>query len=269
MEMFRHLPSVALPTILSLEIEICHTKKSPSGWNNVAHWYDGWVGEHGSHFHQKIAIPTLLAGLDLDRSKHILDIGCGSGVLAPHIARSNARYTGIDISRKLIQKARKYHNQHGEFKVCDARKLRHHLPQSSYDSAVFLLSIQDMNPLNDVIQNASYVLRDGGTLVILMTHPCFRIPRQSGWGYEKTKKLQYRRIDRYLTPLKIPMKQHKQGVTISFHRPLSAYINTLATHNFAINKLDEITTYASGNNKAERRANDEIPLFMLIRAMKY
>lgn len=243
-------------------------KKSPSGWNDVAHWYDGWVGKDGSHFHQKVAIPTLLQSLELNHTTHVLDVGCGSGVLAPYIAKLSAHYTGIDISRQLIQKAKKYHHDKGQFRVLDARKMSKSLSHSIYDIAVFLLSIQDMNPLDNVMRNTARVLKSDGTLAILMTHPCFRIPRQSGWGYAKSKKLQYRRIDRYLTPLKIPMKQHKQGVTISFHRPLSAYINTLAAHGFMIDQLDEITTYQHGSNKAEQRANDEFPLFMLIRAVK-
>lgn len=243
-------------------------RKSPSGWNDVAHWYDGWVGKDGSHFHQNVAIPTLVESLKLHKIKHVLDVGCGSGVLAPHITQSGAHYTGIDISQKLIHKAKSYHTNHAQFRVLDARKLARSLPEASFDVAVFLLSIQDMNPLDQVIANVAQVLKSGGTLAIFMTHPCFRIPRQSGWGYEKSKKLQYRRIDRYLTPFKIPMKQHRQGVTISFHRPLSAYINTLGSHGFMMDKLDEITTYEAGNNKAEQRAHDEIPLFMLIRAIK-
>lgn len=64
------------------------------------------------------------------------------------------------------------------------------------------------------------------------------------------------------------MKQHKRGTTISFHRPLSTYINTLAKCGLVIDKLDEITTYQTGKNKAENRANEEIPLFMAIRAKK-
>jgi len=243
-------------------------KNSPSGWDNVASWYDGWVGKNGSDHHQKLAIPALLDCLDLNQTTNLLDIGCGTGVLAPYIAETGASYTGIDISSKLIATAKRYHSQHATFKVGDARKLTQHFAPETFDACTFLLSIQDINPLLTTIKAACNILLHGGTLAIVMVHPCFRIPRQSGWGYEKTRKLQYRRIDHYLTPLKIPMKQHKKGVTISFHRPLSVYINTLAQCGFVIDKLDEITTYQEGNNKAERRANDEIPLFMAIRARK-
>ena len=243
-------------------------KKSPSGWDNVASWYDGWVGQHGSDHHQKLAIPSLLDCLNLDKNTRLLDIGCGTGVLAPYIAETGATYTGIDISPKLIHTAKRYHEKQGAFIVGDARKLTRYFAHDEFDVCTFLLSIQDINPLLVSIQQTASVLREGGTLAILLVHPCFRIPRQSGWGYENTRKLQYRRIDRYLTPLKIPMKQHKRGTTISFHRPLSTYINTLAQCGLVIDKLDEITTYQSGKNKAENRANEEIPLFMAIRAKK-
>ena len=243
-------------------------KKSPSGWDDVASWYDGWVGKHGSDHHQKLAIPSLLDCLTLYPDKTLLDIGCGSGVLAPHIAKTGTRYTGIDISPKLIKTAKRYHGQYGKFQVGDARKLGRYFEPKQFDYCTFLLSIQDINPLLTTLQQASTVLKENGTLALLLVHPCFRIPRQSGWGYEQTRKLQYRRIDRYLTPLKIPMKQHKRGTTISFHRPLSAYINTLAQSGLMIDKLEEITTYQTGKNKAENRANEEIPLFMAIRARK-
>ena len=242
-------------------------KNKPSGWDDVAHWYDGWVGKSGSDHHRKIAIPALVKILSIKHEQQVIDIGCGSGVLAPYIADASASYTGVDISKRLISTAKQYHGAHGKFLVGDARKLSYNIPANSFDAATFLLSIQDMNPLDDVLKQAHVLLRDDCILAILMTHPCFRIPRQSGWGFEQSKKLQYRRIDRYLTPLKIPMKQHKRGATISFHRPLSAYINTLAQCGFVVDKLDEIT-HEQGTSRAEKRASNEFPLFMALRARK-
>lgn len=240
--------------------------KTPSGWDVIAHWYDGWVGKNGSEHHRRLALPATLNLLDPQANQRILDIGAGTGVLAKAVHAAGAQYTGIDVSPQLIQKAKQYHGKYGRFIVGDARQLRRHVEKASFDACVFLLSIQDMNPLEQVIGNATYALRDGGILVIVMTHPCFRIPRQSGWGFDDTRQLQFRRIDRYLTPLNVPMKQHKQGTTISFHRPLSAYINTLAGCGLLIDQLDEITTYEAGENRSQQRANDEIPLFMGLRA---
>ena len=123
-----------------------------------------------------------------------------------------------------------------------------------------------MDPLEEVLREAAWALRPGGRIVLLMTHPAFRVPRQSGWGFDENRKLQYRRVDRYLTPLPVPMKQHESGVTISFHRPISDYINTLATVGLLTERMEEI---ASGDNtlnkkrtKAEKLADAEIPLFL-------
>lgn len=145
------------------------------------------------------------------------------------------------------------------------------LAPESFDGIVFLLSIQDMNPLADVLTSAVWALRPKGRLVILMTHPCFRIPRQSGWGYDEGRRLQYRWVDRYLTPLSVPMKPYhgqQSGATISFHRPLSVYVNELASRSLLVDCLREITIFKQGQTKAERAANSEIPVFLGLRARK-
>lgn len=236
------------------------------GWDSVAAWYDGWVGADGSEHHRRLAIPGVMALLSAQAGEQVLDVGCGQGVLAPHVAAAGARYTGVDVSPRLLGIARKHHGAHGQFIKGDACKLYKvkELGEGQFDAVTFLLSIQDIDPLDAAIRSAGWALRHGGRLVMLMTHPCFRIPRQSGWGYDEGRRLQYRRIDRYLTPLPIPMKTYpgKSGVTISFHRPLSHYVNALGAEGLLIDRMDEIRSYK--DNPAEQ----EIPLFLGIRARK-
>lgn len=246
-----------------------------TSWDPVADWYDGWVGKHGSRYHQQVAIPSLLALLGPQPDEQILDIGAGQGVLAPHILEAGAHYTGVDVSRRLLRRARHYHKQ-GRFLFGDARSLEEveGLAAGAYDAAVFLLSIQDMNPLEPVLASAAWTLKPDGRLVILMTHPCFRIPRQSGWGWDEKRKLRYRRVDTYLTPLPVPMKAHggNQGVTRSYHRPLHTYVNGLAASGLLVNRLEEIPAHdvmgSGSRSKAHKRADEEIPLFLGIRAIK-
>jgi SAM-dependent methyltransferase len=245
--------------------------RSPSGWDSVADWYDGWIGADGGYHHRKLAIPAVLQLLELQRGEHILDLGCGQGVLAPHIRSGGARYTGIDISPKMIASARRRHPRVGRFLRGDARHLHQisALRPASFDAAVFLLSIEDMNPLESVLRSAAWALKDSARIVVLMRHPCFRVPRQSGWGHDPERKLHYRRVDSYLTPLSVPMKPYENsetGVTISFHRPLNQYINTLALYGFMVDYLDELVTPRPGSSPHERRADEEFPLFMALRA---
>ncbi|MCA9889495.1 MAG: methyltransferase domain-containing protein [Anaerolineae bacterium] len=244
---------------------------SPTGWDAVADWYHGWVGEHGSDHHRKLAIPAILDLLQLKPGEKLLDIGCGSGVLSTYVQQYQADYIGVDVSQRLIAIARKQHQ--GQFIVADARRLKSHssIEPAAYDACAFLLSIQDMNPLADVIHSATYALRPGGRVALLMTHPCFRIPRLSGWGYDEGRKLQFRRVDRYLTPQCVPMKSYgrkQSGKTISFHRPLSEYVTALSEAGLVIDALREITTYKQDNDKARRLADQEIPLFLGLGARK-
>ncbi len=250
-----------------------------SGWDAVAAWYDGWVGKGGSEHHKRLAIPAVIRLLDLKRGDTVLDIGCGQGVLAPHAAQAGAAYTGVDVSPRLLELARKHHGSTGRFIQADACALQstRDLQAASFDAAVFLLSIQDINPLECALQSAAWALRPGGRVVLLMTHPAFRIPRQSGWGYDENRKLQYRRIDRYLTPLPVPMKSYlgTSGVTISFHRPLGDYINGLAAVGLLTDALDEIPSYKAGervgdepSRAAAAAAEAEIPLFLGLRARR-
>ena len=256
-------------------------KRSPRSraatrWDPVADWYIGWVGEAGSDHHRRLAVPAVLELLAPTAGQHILEIGAGPGVLAPAVARAGAHYTGVDASPRLLAFARRHHGAYGRFVQGDATRLDA-LPElraNTFDSVVFMLSIQDMDPLDAVLGSAAWALRPGGRVVLLMTHPCFRIPRQSGWGWDEDRQLCYRRIDRYLTPLTAPMKTYggQRGATRSFHRPLEVYINCLAAHDLLIDQMREIPTYKVRSKgpraNAENIANREIPLFLGLRAQK-
>jgi SAM-dependent methyltransferase len=251
-----------------------HSNKQ--GWDPLADWYDGWMGQQGSQHHRLLAIPAVLSLLDLQSGDHLLDLGAGQGVLAPYVVEHGVRYTGIDISPRLVAIARKRHDQSGTFLQADARCLRgdRRLKTHSFQAAVFLLSLQDMDPLEDALRSAAWALVPGGRLVMLLTHPCFRIPRQSGWGWDEKRKLRFRRIDRYMTQLEVPLKKHpggKPGVSRSYHRPLSAYFEGLFQAGMLVDRMIEIpsnlTQHHGRQLKANRTADREIPLFLGIRAL--
>jgi SAM-dependent methyltransferase len=247
-----------------------------SSWDRVAGWYDGWVGEHGSRYHRALAIPAVLDLLAARTGEEILDIGAGQGVLAPYVVDSGARYTGVDASARLIAAARRRHGRVATFAVGDARNLSGipGLQRGGYDAAVFLFSLQDMDPLEPVLASAAWALRRSGRIVMLMTHPAFRQPRHSGWGYDEDRKLLYRRVDAYLMPMAVPMKSLGGGVpTRAFHRPISSYVNALAELGFAVDAMLELPDLAPDarpkpSQRAATRAEAEIPLFLGVRAVR-
>jgi ubiquinone/menaquinone biosynthesis C-methylase UbiE len=248
--------------------------KPGRGWDPLATWYDGMVGNSGSDHHQKLAIPKVIELLEVKPRERVVDLGCGQGVLAPHIAKAKAEYTGLDVSKNLIEIARDRHGKEGKFFVDDVANLSERtLTGPKFDAAVFMLSIQDIADLEKAITGAAKLLKEQSRIVILMLHPAFRIPRQSGWGFDEQRKLQFRRVDSYLSKLDVPLKQYagqSSGVSISHHRPLQDYINALGKAGFAVDKMLEIagTGVTKIKAKQEERAIAEIPLFMGIRAVK-
>jgi len=243
-----------------------------AGWDPLAGWYDGWMGKDGSKHHKRLAVPQAASLLDLQEGESLLDIGCGQGVFVPSTLNAGGRYTGVDVSPKLLELGREHHSKDAAFIQGDACKLEltRGLTQHSYDAALFLLSIQDINPLDSAIRGAAWALKKGGRVVLVMTHPAFRIPRQSGWGFDEGRKLTYRRIDRYLTPLPIPMKTYpgQEGVSISFHRPISDYINTLGEYGLMVDAMREIQSFKADDPASDNPAEKEIPLFLGLRAIK-
>jgi len=250
-----------------------------TSWDHVATWYDGWVGDKGSAYHRGRAIPAVLDLLHPTAGEEILDIGAGQGVLAPYIAIRAARYTGVDASPRLIAVARRRHGRSGRFLLGDARRLREvsGVTAASCDAAVFMLSVQDMDALEPVLESAAWALRPTSRIVMLMTHPSFRQPRHSGWGFDASRKLRYRRVDAYLTPMAVPMGSPTDaGRTRAFHRPISSYVNALGAVGFAVDAMLELPDLPpeekpgrSGRPSRGGSSRDaEIPLFLALRAIR-
>jgi SAM-dependent methyltransferase len=250
---------------------LMHPNRSSRSWDAVADWYAGWVGKDGSRHHKQLAIPLAMELLAPRPGEAIADLGCGPGVMAPYIAAAGARLTGIDLSPKLIALARRHHHGSGRFLVGDVTQLRRmpELKPGSFDAVLFLLSIQDIDPLEAAIGSAAWLLRPRGRLVLAMLHPCFRVPRQSGWGWDENRRLQYRRLDSYMSPLAVPMQSYPggTGTTRSYHRPLGAYVDALTAAGLAVAAMREVVGPCGSNGtRAERRAVAEFPLLLGIGA---
>lgn len=248
-----------------------------TSWEAVATWYDGWVGDRGSAYHRELAIPAVMDLLQPQPNEEVLDVGGGQGVLAPYLADAGARVTVVDASLKLVSAAKRRHRsvRGARFLTGDARRLPAvaGLTEATFDAATFLLSIQDMDPLEDVVRGVDWALKPSARVVLLMTHPAFRQPRHSGWGFDEGRKLTYRRIDAYLGEMAVPMKALGGGMpTRSFHRPISTYVNALAEIGLATDAMLEIPDLPPqqrpGRTRGDARANAEIPIFLGLRAVR-
>lgn len=246
-----------------------------TSWQKVSKWYNKAVGTDGHYYHQAIILPNLKRLLKLDKNSSLLDLACGQGILERYLDKE-IDYIGIDLASNLIAEANKKKiNINHKFLVADVSK---ELPinKNDFDAGAIILALQNIKKPFGVIRNFSKHLKKDGQLIIVLNHPIFRIPRHSSWGEDMTNnKIQYRRVDDYMTPLEIPIvtnpgKKESEN-TWSYHYPLSAYSEMLFDNGFFIEKIEEWVSdkKSTGSNaKVEDRARKEFPLFMAIVARK-
>lgn len=273
-------------------------KPQPTHWGNVAEWYEDLVGEEGSDYHQHVIFPGLMRLLNLKHgeNKRVLDLACGQGVLCRKLALAGCKVTGIDAAARLIKFAQQREKEdplgihyltHDAIKLTDIIVPKptpdpNPLVAGTFDIITIILAIQNISPLSPVWQACQQLLAPHGQLHIVMMHPCFRIMKESDWQWDQRgdSGTQYRRIKSYLTSSKsdINMAPGKAAAgktaetTVTFHRPLQAYINTLGNAGLLIDHIDEWPSHRQPPQgirfKELDRSRREIPMFLALRARK-
>lgn len=113
--------------------------------------------------------------------KHVIDVGCGDGYLARHLARHGARVLGVEVSPRQLAKARAADAVDG---VTIVEGVAEHLPadDGTADVVVFFNSLHHV-PVDGqgrALAEAARVLKAGGLLYVsepLATGPFFEMVR--------------------------------------------------------------------------------------------
>ncbi len=248
-----------------------------TSWHKVGKWYNDSVGDKGHYYHEHVILPNLLRLFNFSdtSSSSLLDLACGQGILSRAIP-SQVNYQGVDLATSLINSAKQYKSPKNHRFILGDVTQELPLEKNSYTHAAIILAIQNIEKPWEVFKNASRYLKENGTFILVLNHPCFRIPRQSSWKVDEENSIQFRRIDRYMSPMKIPIQaapsqKEKSAATLSFHHPISDYSKWLNEAGFAIISIEEWCSDKLSEGRAakmENRARQEIPLFMAIVARK-
>ena len=202
-----------------------------TSWEKGASWYDSVTTKSGHYYHKTVILPKLKQLLQLEKAKdpYILDVGCGQGILARTLC-SKVPYLGLDNSKALLSLADTYQKKSDHRFMLQDATVDYDLNQK-FSHVIFLLSLQNMSNPEMALRQVSKHIKPSGTLILVLNHPCFRIPRQSSWGIDRPQKIQYRRINRYSSPLTIPIQIHpgskSQDSLWAFHFPLAKYFESL------------------------------------------
>lgn len=251
-----------------------------TSWNAVADWYKGVVSSAGS-FQHSVLLPNILRLLSRQckEGKTIVDVGCGTGYFSEQLAQRGAHVIGIDAGPNLISIAKEHAKSLDtssrmsgtlEYHVSTAESLP--LQDHSVDAVVCVLALQNIEHAREAISEWARIVKNEGTVTIVLNHPMFRIPKGSSWVWNETQSAQYRRIDSYMSESAhaLEMNPGKGGTikTYSFHRPLQWYSKLFAAHQFSIVKIEEWISHKESQQgprkNEEDRIRKEIPLFMCL-----
>lgn len=248
-------------------------------WGDVAEWYDELVGEEGSEYHRKVVFPGVLRLLGDVKGRRVLDVACGQGVFSRILRERGAQVVGVDAAGELVRIARDRSDPAIAFHVLDARAMGA-TPEppfgGNFDAAVCVLAIQNIHPIQGVFAGVGRALREGGRFIVVMMHPAFRGPGETAWGWDEARRVQYRRVDRYLLPRKAPIVTHPGAApdqyTWTFHKPIGAYVKAMRQGSMLVDALEEWPSHKTSQPgpraAAENQARKEIPMFMAIRGIK-
>ncbi len=140
-------------------------EQAEEAYDEIADWYS--ARKMGS-YEFKMQLPAILNLLGDLRGKSLIDIGCGPGAYSVEFAKRGADVLGVDISRKMLDKARnnaKMTNIKFTLQKADAHSLPY--TDDSFDVAVLILTILN----SKMVEEAARVLKLGGLLLFSDTHP--------------------------------------------------------------------------------------------------
>ncbi len=192
-------------------------------YDGIAAWYDRWVGDSPGVICGQAAglLPERLAG------QRVLDAACGQGRVARELARRGASVVGVDLSPRLIARAREADAAQPlgvELIVADLTEPAAWWDGTPFDGAVCELALMDVEHLDAALVAIARALRPGGWFVTSLVHPCYPGSETglSSWPPERG----YTAEGWWTSP-----DHNPDGARIrigAHHRTLATYLNALA-----------------------------------------
>ncbi|MBX9770813.1 MAG: class I SAM-dependent methyltransferase [Candidatus Obscuribacterales bacterium] len=115
---------------------------------------------HNSHYH-----PFIMRNIP-DRFGRLLDVGTGSGSFSRLAATQCEEVIGIDLSSKMIERARSHPNvpPHVSYRQAD---FLNDLPDTESFDVIVSIAVVHHLPLDAFLRKAQQILRPGGRLIVI------------------------------------------------------------------------------------------------------
>ncbi len=232
-----------------------------AGYSSLERFGAGWVRamEHAD-------LLALMPDVD---GRRALDLGCGAGQLAHHLATAGAaEVVGVDVSERMLAMARA--------DWAHARVTYHRgaieeiaFPPARFDLVVSSLVMHYVHDYPGLVRRIAEWLAPGGVLVYSTEHPIFtaRLPGD-GWVLDDAGRRTLWGLDRYAEEGAREETWFVAGVR-KVHRTVATLINGLVDAGLMIERVVEPVPSDQWLD-AHPLAHDERrrPVFLLVRARK-
>jgi ubiquinone/menaquinone biosynthesis C-methylase UbiE len=215
-------------------------------WNRNAERWDSVFdadGDESRKYHGDAALLSMLGDV---RGARLLDLGCGNGYLSRILAGSGAEVTGVDPSENMIALAldREARDPLGvKFAVASTGDLSPFV-DGEFDVIVANHVLTAVVDLDGALAEVDRVLRPGGRLVALFSHPCFSCgPRE--WislvpDSPRREEIAGYVVDHYFRTGTYMIEGWDGFAPVPYvHRPLKEYWRAIRNAGFAVDDFDE------------------------------
>jgi len=170
--------------------------------------------------------------------KKVLDLGCGYGWHCRYAIENGAQSAiGIDISEKMLQKAREI-NQLDNIKYEQSALEDVAFNDETFDVVISSLTFHYIQAYDALIRNVYNWLKPNGRFVFSVEHPVFTAEGSQDWVYDKEGNKLYWAVDHYFGEGQRNTSFLGERV-VKYHRTLSTYLNELIKQGFKIIEVNE------------------------------
>lgn len=232
--------------------------KNIEKWNLIPQSVIEAFGDQGDFARQQLITPALLALLGDVDGRTVLDAGCGNGYLCRHLSQLGAKVIGLEPATSLIHYAIKRETEEplGIVYIQDDLTTWH--SEFRFDVVIINMVLMDIPDYEAALDSCFLHLRQGGKLLLSLTHPCFEA---SDSEYRENGFIAVREYFRHY--------RIEQQWGDRFHRPLSHYFKALLDRGGIVEAVIEPQlneSQAQHPMKIER--NLHIPAFIVIQVKK-
>jgi len=200
--------------------------------------------------------------------KNVLDLGCGFGWHCRYAREQHARsVTGVDISNKMIQRAREMTND-SLISYIKAPIEDIDFSNSEFDVVISSLAFHYIQSFKSSCKKVYDSLIPGGSFVFSVEHPIFTSRSEQDWYYDNQGNRQHWPVDNYQSE-GIRQTTFLNNHVTKYHRTISTYLNDLINAGFIIRAVkesvpsNEMLKSIPGMEDEKRR-----PMFLMISAQK-